>query len=486
MKPSLQLRMGQQLTLTPQLRQAIRLLQMSTVELEAELTEAIESNPLLERAEDAEPHAGSIDEPATTPDSDSAAEPGSESSGDEANAEILESPLDYEPDWDIETGASGSSGSGDGEDRLESLQGTVTESLHDHLLWQLSLSHLSARDQAIGRALIDAIGDDGYLQEDFDSVRATLRPEIEAEADELQAVLTHIQQFDPLGVGSRSLAECLCVQLRALQDDGPAWELAQKIAHAHLEDLARLGTLKLAQQLKQDAELAAEAVALLRRLDPKPGARFGGERVEYVAPDAYAWRQAGVWRVSLAPGCLPRVGINRQYEAMIGVAARGDASYLRGQLQEARWLIRSLETRADTILRVAECIVRQQSAFLEHGPEAMRPLVLREIADELELHESTISRVTTRKYLHTPRGTFEFKHFFSSGVSTVDGGSASSTAIQAMIKRLIDAESPRKPLSDARLTAMLQAEGISVARRTVAKYREAMNIPSSNERQRVS
>lgn len=484
MRPTLQLRMGQQLTLTPQLRQAIRLLQMSTVELEAELTEAIESNPLLERAEDAEPHAAGADEPSTTQESDPAAEPASESGGDDAAAEILESPLDYEPDWDVETGASGSGG--DSDERLESLQGTATASLHDHLLWQLGLSHLSARDQAIGRALIDAIGDDGYLLEDFDSVRATLRPEIEAEADELQAVLTHIQQFDPLGVGARSLAECLCVQLRALADDSSAWTLAQKVAQAHLEDLARLGTLKLAQLLKIDAERVAEAVALLRRLDPKPGASYGGERVEYVAPDAYAWRQAGAWRVSLAPGCLPRVGINRQYEAMIGVAARGDASYLRGQLQEARWLIRSLETRADTILRVAECIVRQQSAFLEHGPEAMRPLVLREIAEELDLHESTISRVTTRKYLHTPRGTFEFKHFFSSGVSTVDGGSASSTAIQAMIKRLIDAESPRKPLSDARLTALLQAEGITVARRTVAKYREAMNIPSSNERQRVS
>jgi RNA polymerase sigma-54 factor len=484
MRPTLQLRMGQQLTLTPQLRQAIRLLQMSTVELEAELTEAIESNPLLERAEDAEPHAASADEPSTTQESDHAAEPASESGGDDATAEILESPLDYEPDWDVETGASSSGG--DSDERLESLQGTATESLHDHLLWQLGLSHLSARDQAIGRALIDAIGDDGYLLEDFDSVRATLRPEIEAEPDELQAVLTHIQQFDPLGVGARSLAECLCLQLRALADDSPAWALAHKIAQAHLEDLARLGTLKLAQQLKLDAERVAEAVALLRRLDPKPGASYGGERVEYVAPDAYAWRQSGAWRVSLAPGCLPRVGINRQYEAMIGVAARGDASYLRGQLQEARWLIRSLETRADTILRVAECIVRQQSAFLEHGPEAMRPLVLREIAEELDLHESTISRVTTRKYLHTPRGTFEFKHFFSSGVSTVDGGSASSTAIQAMIKRLIDAESPRKPLSDARLTALLQAEGITVARRTVAKYREAMNIPSSNERQRVS
>ena len=486
MKPSLQLRMGQQLTLTPQLRQAIRLLQMSTVELEAELTEAIESNPLLERAEDADPQTAGGDEASVAADVEAGGDGGSETGADEATTEILDSPLDYEPDWDLETAAGSGSSGGDGEDRLESLQGTVTESLHDHLLWQLGLSHLSARDQAIGRALIDAIGDDGYLQEDFDSVRATLRPEIEAEADELQAVLAHIQQFDPLGVGARTLAECLCLQLRALQDDSPDWALAQRIAQAHLEDLARFGTLKLAQQLKLDAERVAEAVALLRRLDPKPGASYGGERVEYVAPDAYAWRQGGAWRVSLAPGCLPRVGINRQYEAMIGVAARGDASYLRGQLQEARWLIRSLETRADTILRVAECIVRQQSAFLEHGPEAMRPLVLREIAEELELHESTISRVTTRKYLHTPRGTFEFKHFFSSGVSTVDGGSASSTAIQAMIRRLIDGESPRKPLSDARLTALLQAEGITVARRTVAKYREAMNIPSSNERQRVS
>jgi len=485
MKPTLQLRMGQQLTLTPQLRQAIRLLQMSTVELETELSLAIESNPLLERAEDAEPMPGSGEEGTAAPGD--AAEASADAASEDAQPELLESPLDYEPDWDLETGLGASSSSGgDSDERLESLQGTVTESLHDHLLWQLNLSHLSARDQAIGRALIDAIGDDGYLQEDFEAICATLRPEIEAGHDELQAVLTHIQQFDPLGVGARSLSECLCVQLRAQQDDSPEWALAQQIATAHLEELARMGVAKLAQQLKQDPECVAEAVALLRRLDPKPGAGLSSERVDYVAPDAYAWRQSGAWRVSLAPGCLPRVGINRQYEAMIGVAARGDASYLRGQLQEARWLIRSLETRADTIQRVAECIVRQQSAFLEHGPEAMRPLVLREIAEELDLHESTISRVTTRKYLHTPRGTFEFKHFFSSGVSTVDGGSASSTAIQAMIKRLIDAESPRKPLSDARLTELLQAEGITVARRTVAKYREAMNIPSSNERQRVS
>jgi RNA polymerase sigma-54 factor len=481
MKPSLQLRMGQQLTLTPQLRQAIRLLQMSTVELETELNDAIECNPLLERAEDAD--GGAEEQPIASPGE--ASEGSTDSAADEGVSEAIDSALDYEPDWDLDTGMGASSG-GDSDERLESLQGTVTESLQDHLLWQLNLSHLSTRDQAIGRALIDAIGDDGYLQEDFEAIRATLRPEIEADPEELHAVLLHIQQFDPLGVGARSLSECLCIQLRAQQDDSPAWALARRVALAHLEDLARHGTARLAQQLKQDPELTAEAVAWLRRLDPKPGAGLSSERVDYVAPDAYTWRHGGAWRVSLAPGCLPRVGINRQYEAMIGVAARGDASYLRGQLQEARWLIRSLETRADTILRVAECIVRQQSAFLEHGPEAMRPLVLREIAEELDLHESTISRVTTRKYLHTPRGTFEFKHFFSSGVSTVDGGSASSTAIQAMIKRLIDAESPRKPLSDARLTDLLKAEGVTVARRTVAKYREAMNIPSSNDRQRVS
>jgi RNA polymerase sigma-54 factor len=491
MKPTLQLRMGQQLTLTPQLRQAIRLLQMSTMELDTEINVALESNPLLEREEDAEPLPGGENVAAAEANDGAGGEERSEivESSDNADGsestELVDSLLDYEPDWDHEI-SSGSSSSGDSEERLESLQGAATEDLHDHLLWQLSLSPLSPRDCAIGRALIDAIGDDGYLQGDLQEVQSTLLPEIEADLDEIQAVLHQIQHFDPLGVGARSLSECLAVQLRALEEDSPAKALALKLVQHHLEDLARLGTAKLAQQLKLDPDVVNAAVALLKRMDPKPGAQVSAEQVEYVSPDAYAFRHGGVWRVSLAAGCLPKLGINRHYEAMIGVAARGDATYLRGQLQEARWLIRSLETRADTILRVADCIVRQQSAFLEHGPEAMRPLVLREVAEELELHESTISRVTTRKYLHTPRGTFEFKHFFSSGVSTVDGGSASSTAIQAMIKRLIDAEAPRKPLSDARLADLLQAEGITVARRTVAKYREAMNIPSSNERQRVS
>jgi RNA polymerase sigma-54 factor len=482
MKPTLQLRMGQQLTLTPQLRQAIRLLQMSTLELEAEINGALESNPLLEREEDAEPLPGAAEDsgeaalPADSADRDSL---------DEGSGDIVDSPLDYEPDWDSESLATSSSAS-TSDDRLESLQGASSEGLLDHLLWQLTLSPLSSRDKGIARALIDAIGDDGYLQESLEDIQLSLRPEINADPDEILAVLHQVQHFDPLGVGARTLSECLCVQLRAVEEACPGRELALRVARLHLEDLARLGTLKLAQQLKHDPEELAEAVALLKRMNPKPGAQVSSNTVEYVAPDAYAFRQGGLWRVSLAPGCLPRIGINRHYESMIGVAARGDASYLRGQMQEARWLIRSLETRADTILRVADCIVRQQSGFLDHGPEAMRPLVLREVAEELELHESTISRVTTRKYLHTPRGTLEFKHFFSSGVSTVDGGSASSTAIQAMIKRLIEAEAPRKALSDARLAALLKADGITVARRTVAKYREAMNIPSSNERQRVS
>ena len=477
MKPALQLKMGQQLTLTPQLRQAIRLLQMSSLELDTEISLALESNPLLEREEDADAAPGD-----TAGDADAAI--GQAEDADAGpDAALDEPPLDYEPEWDFEPTAS-APGS-DSDDRLESLQGVATEGLHEHLLWQLNLSPLSERDRHIGRALIDAIGEDGYLAESLEDIQAALRPEIEAGLDEICAVLSRIQHFDPLGVGARTLSECLSVQLRASGEAGPELELALVLAQGQLEDLARLGTARLARQLRQDEDLMERAVALLRRMDPRPGARFGGEPPEYVSPDAYAFKQGGIWRAGLAPGCLPRVGINRHYESLIGVAARGDASYLRAQLQEARWLIRSLETRADTILRVAECIVRQQSAFLEHGPEAMRPLVLREVAEELELHESTISRVTTRKYLHTPRGTFEFKYFFSSGVSTVDGGSASSTAIQAMIRRLIEGESPRKPLSDQRLAKLLEAEGITVARRTVAKYREAMNIPSSNERQRV-
>lgn len=476
MKPALQLRLGQNLTLTPQLRQAIRLLQLSSIELEAEINLALESNPLLERPEDAEP----------------VAESGADGEAPEGEVpektDSGEDDFEPEPDWPEEDfGGGAGSGSGSDEDgERENVAGAVTEDLQDHLLWQLNLTPMSNRDRAIGIALIEAIGEDGYLSEPVDAIQASLRPDIEAELDEIEAVLHRIQRFDPLGVAARSLSECLGVQLSALDpDETVALALAQRVAASQLEALARIGPEKLAAQLAVEAEEMNAAVALLRSLDPRPGAQIASQPAEYVSPDAYAYRHHGVWKVALAPGCRPQLGINRHYESLIARSGKGDAAYLRGQLQEARWLIKSLLTRADTVLRVASCIVKHQTGFLEHGPEAMRPLVLREVADELGLHESTISRVTTRKYLHTPRGTFEFKHFFSSSLATTDGGAASSTAIQAIIKRLIDQEDPRRPLSDARLADDLKSGGITVARRTVAKYREAMNIPSSNERQRL-
>ncbi|MEZ5544992.1 MAG: RNA polymerase factor sigma-54 [Lysobacteraceae bacterium] len=480
MKHALQLKLGQNLTLTPQLRQAIRMLQLSSMELEAEINLALESNPLLDRLEDGNDASlpGESESTAETPES-----------SDNTESDSYEE--DFHAEWDLDDyGSAHAPGSeGEDDDERESLRGVVTGDLRDHLMWQLNLTPMSARDRAIGYALIEAVGEDGYLSEPLDQIRTGLLPDIEAGAEETEVVLHRIQHFDPVGVAARSLSECLCIQLAQVH---PTTEvppetiaLAQRLARDHLETLARIGPDKLATQLRQTPAQMLAAVALLRSLDPRPGAQIASQDVEYVVPDAYAERHRGLWRVVLAPGCRPKLGINHHYESLIGSTAKSDAAYLRGQLQEARWLIRSLETRADTVLRVARCIVKHQSAFLEHGPEAMRPLTLREVAEELELHESTISRVTTRKYLHTPRGTFEFKHFFASGVANEDGGAASSTAIQAMIRRLIDAEDPRKPLSDAKLTDMLKAEGVTVARRTIAKYREGMNIASSTDRQRL-
>jgi RNA polymerase sigma-54 factor len=477
MKPTLQTRLGQQLSLTPQLRQAIRLLQLSAMELEAELNQALESNPLLEREEDAEPVF-------TPPDGDRPADaPSGEEAGDSPDSGDFDP--GEQPDW-FESSAGGSERRGAGDDDHEEFTAAAPVGLHDHLLWQLQLSHLGPRDIAIGQALVEAINDDGYLEGPLADIQAALLPEITATEAEIETVLHIIQHFDPVGAGARTLSECLCVQLRLLSGDTPGLALAREVCGKHLDALAKGGAAKLAAQLQQPAEAMDQAVALLRSLDPKPGAQIGGGEAEYIAPDVIAYRQGGVWKVALAPGSQPRLGINRHYERLIGKASREDDSYLRGQLQEARWLIKSLETRADTLTRVAKAIVRQQSGFLDHGNVAMRPLTLREVAEELGLHESTISRATTRKYLRTPRGTFEFKYFFSSGIATEHGGAASATAIQAMLRKLIDAENPRSPLSDQRLAEILKGEGIPVARRTVAKYREAMNISASNERQRLA
>ena len=471
MKPTLQVKLGQQLTLTPQLRQAIRLLQLSAVELDLEINLAVDSNPLLEREEEAQA------EPVDDRDNQS-------SESTDATPDFEHDPAEAMPElrWDDAdvSGLRGDSRSDDDHD--EGIAAPLE--LCEHLNWQLRLSHLGPRDRRIVEALIESINNDGYLNGSFDDIQAALYPEIRAVPAEIETVLHLIQHFDPVGVGARSLSECLGIQLGLLDAATPGLVLARELATQHLDALAKTGPDRLAAQLKQPPSAMAEAVALLRSLDPKPGSRISSDTAEFISPDAIAYRQGGVWKVSTA-GSPPQLRINQQYQRLIGTASRNDDHYLRAQLQEARWLIKSLETRADTLLRVATAIVRQQSGFLEYGAHAMRPLTLREIAEELGLHESTISRATTRKYLRTPRGTFEFKYFFSSGIATDSGGDASATAIQAMLRRLIDNENPRTPLSDAKLADLLKGEGIPVARRTVAKYREAMNIPSSNERQRL-
>ncbi len=480
MKPTLQLRLGQHLSLTPQLRQAIRLLQLSSVELEQEIQEALTSNPLLDDSDDADDsEAAGPQREATAEGSDdiesSASSDDASAAGDDAAAE----------DWGPEATLGMLSHGGEQGDWNRDIADTRDQDLHDHLLWQLNLSHLSTRDRQIALSLIDAIGDDGYLGETLVDIQASLKPEIEADIDEIEAVLHCIQMFDPVGVGARSLAECLSVQLRADSADGPDLELARLVVLGHLDTLARGDRCALAKALSVNEEQLDGALDLIRSLDPKPGQQFSAGAVEYLVPDAYAHRQHGVWQVSLNPAAQPRLGINQHYAGLIAKASREDAGYLRGQLQEARWLIRSLEARNETLFMVASCIVERQQGFLEHGPEAMRPMILRDVAETIGMHESTVSRITTRKYLHTPRGTFEFKYFFSSSVATVDGGSASATAIQAMIRKLIQDEDPRKTLSDNAIAKDLNQRGIAVARRTVAKYREAMSIPPSNERSRA-
>jgi RNA polymerase sigma-54 factor len=475
MKPALQIRLNQQLALTPQLQQAIRLLQLSSMELELELNAAIESNPLLElEAERGEDDADG--EPGPADGTESPAD-NSESSSESAS-ESDEGPLD------LELERSDYRGTPLDEDGLEP-QDAEVEDLRDHLLWQLNLTPMSSRDRAIAAALIEAIDDDGYLAETSEAIQASLAALYAVTTDEIEAVRHRLQRFDPVGVGSRSLKECLAVQLETQDPSTPGLALAKTLVDEHLEALARQDKARLCQRVHASEADFETALALIRSLAPKPGVGYSNATAEYVAPDAYARKINGRWQVALAPGCQPRLGINEHYASLIAKARREDASYLRGQLQEARWLIKSLKTRAETMLKVATSIIRAQEAFLEFGAEAMRPLVLKDVAEEIGMHESTVSRVTTRKFLHTPRGTFEFKYFFSSGVSTVDGGAASATAIQAMIKKLIGDEQPARPMSDQALAAELNRRGISVARRTVAKYREAMNIPSSNDRSRL-
>ena len=468
MKPRIATQLNQQLVLTPQLRQAIRLLQLSAVELEAELSEAVASNPLLDWT-DAQQSVAVPERPGEPVD---AAPP-----QDAAEPEYWDH--DAEP-WQERIGPVL-----DQDDAEPAhLQASEPHTLREHLLWQLRLSHLSPADLQLGAAIIDAIDEDGYLREPLETLLAGLGFAADA-VPAAHVVLQRIQHFDPVGVGARDLGECLRLQLQALSPDTPALDLALRVAGDALPALPRIGIDGLARQLGCSSAQAEAAVQLLRSLDPRPGAQYASlPESHYVTPDCVVWRHQGLWRVALAQGAQPRVAIHRSYAAMVGRGGQDDA-WLRGRLQEARWLIKGLESRAVTLLRVMRHLVREQSAFLDFGPQALRPLTLRSVADALGMHESTISRAIAHKHVRTPRGTVPMRAFFASGVETQSGGSASSTAIQDMIRRLVDAEDPRHPLSDARLAQMLKEAGVPVARRTVAKYREAMNIPSSHERVRL-
>ena len=465
MKPRLQTSLGQHLVMTPQLRQAIRLLQMSTAELELEIASAVESNPLLDWEENP-----SLEAPAGEGEAPAPADEGH----------------DDAPAWEGDEPWQERIGPVDNDEEPIAEQVAQADTLHDHLLWQLHLSPLTPRDRAIGAALVEAIDDDGYLREDLDAIAQALLPQVSASPAEILTVLHQVQRFDPPGVGARTLNECLQLQLALLPEDTEGRALAMRLAEGALERLPRVGIVGLAVELQQPPEDVERAVQLLRSLDPRPGAQLGAPGADtYVVPDCVVWRQQGSWRVALAAAARPRIAIHRGYERMIRSASEADALYLRGRLQEARWLLKSLEARGDTLLKVMRCLLRQQSAFLEFGDQALRPLTLREVAAEVGLHESTISRAIARKYARTPRGTIPLRAFFASGIDTGGGGEASSTAIQAMIRRLVEAEDPRKPLSDARLAELLKSTGVPVARRTVAKYREAMHIPCSQDRVRL-
>ncbi len=491
MKMSLQLKLGQQLTMTPQLQQAIRLLQMSTLDLQQEIRQALETNPMLEVDED-EGEDGAVEEPADD------GEPAGQDEEDELNGhdaaweERIPSVLSVDSEWeDIYPVAAAPAPPPDPEAADFESRDAAAETLGDHLLWQLNLTPMSGRDKAIAIALIDAIDANGQLAADVESIRSGFDPAMEVESDEVEAVLHRIQQFDPVGVGYRDLAECLLVQLAHIEDpaDPAAVRNARRIVRDHLSLLGCRDYAQLMRRTRLKKPELKAAITVIEGLDPRPGAAIAPSAAAYVVPDVIVSKQheTGQWTVRLNPETAPKIRINDQYAALVKRADNSpDNSYLRDNLQEARWFIKSLRSRNETMLKVATRIVERQRDFLERGEEAMKPLVLHDIADAVDMHESTISRVTKQKYMHTPRGIFELKYFFSSRVPTAEGGECSSTAIRAIIKKIVAAENSGKPLSDSRITKLLEAMGIKISRRTIAKYRESMSIPPSNERKRLA
>jgi len=459
--------------MTPQLQQAIRLLQLSTMELQVEVQEALDSNLMLEADEDG-----------------NAAGPG-EAVGENGGAELDVAPGDIPSELPVDSAWEDiydsvpiqyNGSEINGADFESHRAGTPT--LNEHLLWQLGLTRMSELDTAIATAIIDSIDEDGYLSASVEDIQTSLSaPELEIDQPEIEAVLRQIQNFDPVGVGARDLCECLSIQLRQCPDDTPWRQAASRLVRDHLGLLGQRDYGQLLRLLKLQKEELQEVITLIQTLSPRPGDAIQSSQPEYVIPDVFVRNVKGTWRVELNPDAFPKVRVNSQYAGLIRRADNSaDNNCLKTHLQEARWLIKSLRSRSETLLKVTTCIVERQKAFLEFGEEAMKPMVLHDVAEAVSMHESTISRVTTQKFMHTPRGLFELKYFFSSHVFTESGAECSSTAIRALLKKLIAAENAQKPLSDSKLAGVLSEQGIKVARRTVAKYRESMSIPSSSER----
>ena len=480
MKQSLNLRLGQQLTMTPQLQQAIKLLQMSTLELQQEIQQALESNIMLEVNDDDSASREEISIPdIKTENADTFTSEGSQTN--------IPDELPIDSSWDDIYESNITPGTNNLESVEFESQRSKASTLLDHLLWQLELTLFSERDHAIGMAIIDSINEDGYLSSTPEDIYEGLQTQFDdLDFDEVIAVLHRIQQFDPAGVAAIDLGDCLRLQLKQLPETTPYREEALIVVTRHLKLLATHEQAKLVRKLEVTEHQLGEIVALIRTLDPKPGAQIQESDSEYIIPDVYVTKHESEWFVNLNPDIAPKLRINPFYSGLIKRADNSkDNVCMKDHLQEAKWFIKNLHNRNDTLLRVARSIVEKQTEFLDHGPIAMKPMVLRDIAEELKLHESTISRVTTHKFMHTPNGIIEFKYFFSSHVSTTGGGECSSTAIRSFIKELIDNENQGRPLSDSKIADFLQAKGINVARRTIAKYREAMFISSSSQRKRI-
>ncbi len=505
MKLSLQLKLGQQLTMTPQLQQAIRLLQLSTLDLQQEIQEALESNPMLELDEnepEAEINASNQDEAIQAENESSVTneqnieEISSQDSDDfqdlqnnDWSENEIPDELAVDSSWEdiyINTSPNSSQSSLPNDDSDFESRNSAVESLQDHLNWQLNLTPMSDSDRLIAMALIDSIDPNGQLTSSLSSIHAGLIRDLDIEEDEVLAVLHRIQQFDPVGVGYRDLNECLSLQLAHCDPDCPGHNLASKIIEDFLPQLATRDYKLIMKRLKvKEAELKA-ALQIILSLNPKPGSEITLSDTPYVIPDVFVTKEKGRWKVDLNPDTAPSIRVNQDYAALVGRGNSGsDNAYLKDNLQEARWFLKSLQSRNETLLKVATKIVEHQKGFFDYGDEAMKPLILHDIAELVGMHESTISRVTTQKYMHTPRGIFELKYFFSSHVATQEGGECSSTAIRALIKKLIASENPQKPLSDSKITSLLGEQGINIARRTITKYREFLTISPSNERKRL-